>query len=150
MLKSVLNIPLPFQPEISDSNENGDQEFTETVARSPNERCTDVGKNLNLDEAQTLYEKLMTGDMCAKEVCMSNALKRFKDSLWKHFESVKMSSRTAALWVQYMNMIDIISEFIRPECTRNWALHLQAIQDMLPYMAASGHNLYTKSAMVYL
>ena len=37
MLKSVLNTPLPCQPEISDSNENGDQEFAETVARPPNE-----------------------------------------------------------------------------------------------------------------
>ena len=49
----------------------------------------------------------MAGNVCAKEVCMSNVLKRIKDSLRKHSESVKMSSRTSALWVQYMNKIDI-------------------------------------------
>ncbi len=49
-----------------------------------------------------------------------------------------------------MNMIDILHKFIRAERTGNWELHLQAIQDMLPYMAASGHNSYTKSAMLYL
>ena len=52
----MLNTPLLCQLEISDSDENGDQEFAETVARPQNEQCTDVGKNLDLDEAQTLYE----------------------------------------------------------------------------------------------
>ena len=39
---------------------------------------------------------------------------------------------------------------IRTERTWNWALHLQTIQNMLPYMEASGHNIYTTSARVYL
>ena len=46
--------------------------------------------------------------------------------------------------------MDILRRYIRAERTGNWALHLQAIQDMLPYLAASGHNNYTKSATVYL
>ena len=150
MLRSVLNAPLPCQPEISDSNENEDPDFAETVARPPDEQCAGVGKNLDLGEAHTLYETLMARDMCAEKVCMSNVLKRIKDNLQKHSESVKMTSRTSALWVQYMNMIDILRKYNRAECTGNWALHLQAIQDILPYMAASGHKLYTKSAMAYL
>ena len=32
----------------------------------------------------------------------------------------------------------------------NWKLHLQTLQDMLPYFAASDHSLYAKSAYVYL
>ena len=31
-----------------------------------------------------------------------------------------------------------------------WALHIQAMYDMMPYLAASGHNLYTKCIHVYL
>ena len=31
-----------------------------------------------------------------------------------------------------------------------WELHLQAVSEMLPYLAASGHNNYTKSALIYL
>ena len=42
------------------------------------------------------------------------------------------------------------SLYICAERTGNWSLHLQVIQDMLPYLAASGHNLYTKCARVYL
>jgi len=63
---------------------------------------------------------------------------------------VKISSRTSALWVQYMSMIDILRKFIRAERTGNWELHLQSIQAILPYMAASGHNSYTKSGTLYL
>ena len=47
-------------------------------------------------------------------------------------------------------MIDILCKFIRAERTGNWELHLHSIQAMLPYMAASGHNSYTKSGMLYL
>ena len=31
-----------------------------------------------------------------------------------------------------------------------WALHIQAMYDMMPYLAASGHNLDTKCILVYL
>lgn len=75
---------------------------------------------------------------------------RIKGRLQKHIESTKKTSRTSALLVQYMDMQDILRKYVSAECTGNWPLHLQAIQDMLPYLAASGHNLYTKSARVYL
>ena len=45
---------------------------------------------------------------------------------------------------------DILRKYLRAERTGNWQLHLEAISDMLPYLAASGHNNYTKSALLYL
>ena len=60
------------------------------------------------------------------------------------------SSRTAAMWIQYMDMLDILCKHIRAEYTGNWELYLQAVSEMLPYLAASGHNNYTKSALIYL
>ena len=54
------------------------------------------------------------------------------------------------MWFQYMDMIDILRKHIRAEHTGNWELHLQAVSEMLPYLAASGHNNYTKSALIYL
>ena len=59
-------------------------------------------------------------------------------------------SRTACLWFQYMDMIDILRQFIKAERTGNWGLHLKAIKDMLPFFAAAGHNLYMKSGYIYL
>ena len=47
-------------------------------------------------------------------------------------------------------MIDILYKHIRAEHTGNWDLHLQTISEMLPYMAASGHNNYTKCLHLYL
>ena len=49
-----------------------------------------------------------------------------------------------------MDMINILCKYIRAERTGNWELHLQAVSEMLPYMAASGHNNYTKCIWIYL
>ena len=49
-----------------------------------------------------------------------------------------------------MRAIDILRKCIKAEHTGNWELHLQAVIDMLPFFTASGHNLYAKSAYLYL
>ena len=46
-------------------------------------------------------------------------------------------------------MVDILRMFIRTERTGNWMLHVQAIYEMLLYLAAAGHNLYTECAYIY-
>ena len=61
-----------------------------------------------------------------------------------------MTTRTAMLWLQYLDMVSILQRFIKAERMANWKLHLQTEQDVLPYFAASGHSLYAKSAYVYL
>jgi len=52
--------------------------------------------------------------------------------------------------MQNMGMVDVLRKFIKAERTANWDLHLQAIYDMLPFFAAADHNLYAKSAYIYL
>ena len=47
-------------------------------------------------------------------------------------------------------MIDILHSFIKAERTGDWLLHLKSCKEMLPYLAASGHNLYTKFLRLYL
>ena len=54
------------------------------------------------------------------------------------------------LWLQYMKVVDILKRFLRAERTGDWILHLSSLQEMLPYFAAAGHNLYTKTIYVYL
>ena len=49
-----------------------------------------------------------------------------------------------------MEMIDLLRQFLKAERTGNWHLHLKTLQAMLPYFAAAGHNLYTKSVYIYL
>ena len=57
----------------------------------------------------------------------------------------KQCSRKSSLWFQYMRMMNILKLFIQAERTGDWDLHLVALHEMLPYFAAAGHNLYTKS-----
>ena len=132
VLAKTFNVPLPRSA------------IEEVVEATP-----ETSRNPDLDEAALLYEKLMQLSISADQVCHSDVMTRISEGLQREMETLK-SSRTAALWLQYMEMVDILRKFIRAERTGNWELHLQAISEMLPYMAASGHNHYTKSRLVYL
>ena len=59
-------------------------------------------------------------------------------------------SPTSLLWFQFNEMVDIICKSVKAERTGNWSLHFESVQEMLPYLAASGHYLYTKSSYLYL
>ncbi|CAH0746943.1 unnamed protein product [Bemisia tabaci] len=68
----------------------------------------------------------------------------------KIVDELKTSSRTAKLWCQYLDQVQIIRMFIRAERTGNWPLHMACIEKMLPFFHASGHLNYAKSAHLYL
>ena len=140
LLASALGVPLPSQ------SNSEDEEADEAISE---ETVATVGTNRNLDEAYALYESLMEETISADDVCRSDVIQRITTILEEKIDSLK-SSRTASLWLQYMKMVDILRQYIRAERTGNWALHLEAIYKMLPYLAASGHNHYSKSAWVYL
>ena len=63
--------------------------------------------------------------------------------------SIQRESKTGQLWLQFMEMVGLVRQFIKAERTGNWKLHIQTVIDMLPYFAASGHNNYLKSAHLY-
>ena len=50
----------------------------------------------------------------------------------------------------FMEMLDILRKFIRAERSGNWILHIQKASEMLPFLAAAGHNNYTKSIQQYV
>ena len=45
-------------------------------------------------------------------------------------------------------MVAVLKIFLLAERTGDWELHL-SVQEMLPYLAAAGHNLYTTSTYIY-
>ena len=59
-------------------------------------------------------------------------------------------SRTAKLWINYIEYLDIVKRFIRAERCGDWSGHLYAVSEMLNLFAATGHFNYAKSARVYL
>lgn len=127
LLTNVLSAPLPCLGETSDGNANEDLNLAEPAERQLHDQHTDLNNNTDFNEACNLYENLMAGTLSVEEVCKSDVLKRIKDHLQKHTESTKKSSRKSALWVQYMDMFDIVRKYIRAERTGNWELHLQAL-----------------------
>ena len=103
-----------------------------------------------LTEARSLFEQLLESKLSWEEV---NANKVW-EPIRQHVQAIQISlqerSRTSALWLQYMEMVDILKTFITAERTGNWELHLQALNNMLPFLAAAGHNLYVKCVSLYL
>ena len=65
-------------------------------------------------------------------------------------QTPKHKSRTASLWFEYSNIIDIIKKLITADRIGDWNLHLIGIKEALPVFAAAGHSNYVKSAYLYL
>ena len=49
-----------------------------------------------------------------------------------------------------MEMVDLLKTFLRSQRTGDIQLYLRCLQDMHPYLAASGHNHYVKSVQIHL
>ncbi len=108
-----------------------------------------MARHPDLDEAAVHYE-VMQGSLSAAQVCQSGAITRIGECSSKRNQIPEVISKTATLWLQYVDMVDILRKYIRAERTGNWELHLQTVSEMLPYLAACGHNHYAKSAWIYL
>ena len=85
-----------------------------------------------------------------EEVSATGVLDVIQQRANTHRDHTRGTSRTAVLWLQYMEMVNIIRTSIKVERTANWELHHQAVSEVLPHFAASGHNLYVKCARLYL
>ena len=101
-----------------------------------------------LQEAHAPYADFMVRKKSVEEVSSPSAINKIKHLLQQQKQSLQ-GNRTAKLWLQYMDMVDIMRKSIKAERTGHWVQHLESLSEMLPYMAA-GHNLYTRSAQLYL
>lgn len=65
-------------------------------------------------------------------------------------KEVSEKGRTAALWIQYHHLVQLVKDFIRAERLSDFKLHLSVVCEMLPTFAAAGHSQYAKGARLYL
>ena len=63
---------------------------------------------------------------------------------------MKDKGRTAKLWLQYLEQVQMIMLYIRAERTGDWDLYVYTLKCMLPYFHAAGHLNYAKSIQCYL
>ena len=99
--------------------------------------------------AATVLEKVLNGCMSPRDATREDVFVEVSNQLETHRKRL-CGSRTAALWLQYMHMIDIVRKSVKAERTGNFKMHLESVKDMLPFLAAAGHNHYTKSSWLYL
>ncbi|KAG1667443.1 hypothetical protein GQR58_018430 [Nymphon striatum] len=79
----------------------------------------DTTRSVYVDEACTLFDELMVGTTTAHEASTAPVVMDIKLKLKQVMENMR-DSRTAKLWMMYMEMIDILKMFIKAERTGNW------------------------------
>ena len=100
-----------------------------------------------LEAVGNLHDEVLTGKVTVEESCMSQELMRISEKLDVKKQSIQ-ASRTAELWLQFMNMMDILRMFLKGERMGIGELHIQAMYEMMPYFVASGTTC-TRNAYMY-
>ena len=103
----------------------------------------------DLKVAQKLYDTLMSKTGAPEEISSADTLNKLSRKPDEEKNSLD-GNRTAKLCLQYLDMTRLLRMLIKAERLGNWALHLKAVSQSLPYLAVSVHNLYVKSARVYM
>lgn len=97
-----------------------------------------------------LLDDVMTGKQSVEDVETSNALSQIATTLDTKKTDLQTTSQTSQLWVEYQRMINIVRNLIKADRTGSWNLHLQAMLETRPIIAAAGHHNYQKSLYLYL
>ena len=53
-------------------------------------------------------------------------------------------------WNSYLEMVEVLINFVRATREGNWAMHLEGIKEMLPWFFAYNHTNYARYLPVYL
>ena len=72
-------------------------------------------------------------------------------TLFKTFkEKTRAASKTFSFWEQYIEMVDILLQFIKAERSGNWDLYLSALAEMTPHFFAMDRPKYALWLPVYI
>lgn len=150
LLADLYNVPVPKSDAIhtSDMQETEEKSTSTTVEGDCASEMEEDTVTSDLTTAAKYYNEAVSTELPTEESNKADVLERICQKL--EDAKSKMSMPTSKVWIQYMQMVAILRRFLKAERTGNWELHLQSVREMLPFWAASGHNLYTKSAYVYL
>ena len=91
----------------------------------------------------TTEEKGVSDAIQKPEVQLTNVLNQ-------QYQITRCQSRTAKLWVQHVEQVSLMQQFVRAERSGYFALHLHVIAQMQPYFHATGRLQYAKSSKIYL
>ena len=129
--------------------QDNDNSSCARAAEDPVDMNVETGCETELGDVKLLFEEVIKGDIPWTEVSGSQSLQKVAQILESCRHDLQ-KNRTAKMWFQYLDMIRVLRAFIWSERTGIWRFQLKSLCDMLPYLAASGHHLYTKSLYIYL
>lgn len=149
LMCDIFSLPIPAIEDPTEDQQNGKSNTTGST--SVTEPLEVTAKHINDDhqEIHALVEGLMTQNIPIELLAEDARFQRIEDSLLRKRQELT-GRKTAQLWYTYLDMVMLLRNFIQAERTGNWLLHLSTLQKMLPYFAATGHNLYLKSAYIYV
>ena len=81
---------------------------------------------------------------------MLPVVQKFIDAVSSLKENLANSSRTAKLWLLYMDYVDILKQYICAARSGDWEYSLFSLNKMINLFSATGHINYAKSARLYL
>ena len=106
---------------------------------------------LNQDkELERLISDVMNHTVSPNSLAESRELVQLGNALECLEDTLRSTSRTAKLWLRFMDYIEIIKDFICCERLGMWDGHLNAVTALLNLFAATGHIHYAKSARLYV
>lgn len=96
------------------------------------------------------FSDIFDGSLLPEDVTECRDVQAIFEIIDSKLKELSIESRTARLWAQYIEMLEIVLLYIRAERVGDWNLHLFCVQSMLPYFHAAGHLNYAKTAHIYL
>ena len=88
---------------------------------------------------EKMYQDLVQRNLGLDDEGSSDIVIRLTNVVEKFKSEISSASRTAKLWLQYLEYVSIIRMFIRAERTGKWHEHLEDMRLMLNLFAATGH-----------
>ena len=132
--------------ETSDKNVPQKHEMTVQPRSEEPQSCRDEIQK----EIEKLYGEVWNKNVNPEQVGDVGVMMKVRDDIQSLKYLLSCESRTAKLWILYINYIETVRLYIRAERTSDWELHLHATGKMLNLFAATGHIHYAKSCRMYL
>ncbi|RUM44710.1 MAG: hypothetical protein DSY80_04105 [Desulfocapsa sp.] len=107
LVANAYNVPVPTNDTTNDTEEIVSADPEIDVVGTQDTATTD------LTIATELFEGAVSSTIYVEDVCSADVLARIQSKLNEEKKSINM--RTAILWVQYLNMVDILRRFLKAE-----------------------------------
>ena len=114
MLSKALTVPISGTQDTPNESVAAEDEDEDEDVASNTPSTADPRQNPDLQEARALYVELINKKKSAEEISAADVLDRIKGHLQQQRDFMK-DDRTASLWLQYMDMVDILRMFIKAE-----------------------------------